>query len=139
MEQFKHQAQQCVDAAQNGRMPEQVRTAVEENVKRVHEAYINLNSAAQAGTQSWERILNANYEIARKMGRKWLKDTATNVDAAFIAARSIAAAQTVPDAAQLYAKFVQQQLSAGSLQIQESLALAQHVGAVDSGTDKNFG
>jgi hypothetical protein len=139
MEQLKHQARQFVDAAQNGRIPEQVRMAAEENVKRVHEAYTNLNSAAQEGTQSWERILNANYEIARKMGRKWLKDTATNVDAAFIAARSIAAAHTVPDAAQLYAKFVQQQLSAGSLQIQESLALAQHVGAVDSGTDKNFG
>ena len=139
MEQFKHQAQQFVDAAQNGRIPEQVRTAAEENVKRVHAAYINLNSAAQEGTQRWERTLNANYETARKIGRKWLKDTATNVDAAFIAARSIAAAHTVPDAAQLYAKFVQQQLSAGSLQIQETLALAQHVGAVDSGTDKNFG
>ena len=139
MEQLKHQAQQFVAAAKNGRIPEQVRMAAEENVKRVHEAYINLNSAAQEGTQRWERTLNANYETARKIGRKWLKDTATNVDAAFIAARSIAAAHTVPDAAQLYAKFVQQQLSAGSLQIQETLALAQHVGAVDSGTDKNFG
>jgi len=139
MEQLKHQAQEFIDAAKNGRIPEQVRMAAEENVKRVHEAYINLNSAAQEGTQRWERILNANYETARKIGRKWLKDTATNVDAAFVAAKSIAAAPTVPDAAQLYAKFVQQQLSAGSLQIQELLALAQHAGAVDSGTDKNFG
>jgi hypothetical protein len=139
MAQFEHQAQQLVDAAKNGRIPEQVRMVAEESVKRVHEAYINLNSAAQEGTQSWERILHANYETARKIGRKWLQNTATNVDAAFAAARSIAAAHTVPDAAQLYAKFVQQQLSAGSLQIQESLALAQHVGATDSGTDKDFG
>ena len=49
----------------------------------MHEAYINLNSAAQEGTQSWERILHANYETARKIGRKWLQNTATNVDAAF--------------------------------------------------------
>lgn len=54
-----------------------------------------------------------------------LQNTATDVDAAFAAARSIPAARAIPETAQLYAEFVQQQFSAGSAQMQELLALSQ--------------
>lgn len=126
MEQFEHQAQLFVESAKNGHIPEQVRVVAEESVKRMHEAFTNLNSAAQEGTESWKRMVHANYKTAREMERKCFQNTATNVDAAFLAARSIAAAPTLPEAAQLYAKFVQQQFSVGSAQFQELLALSQH-------------
>ena len=125
MEQFEHQAQLFVESTKNGHIPEQVRVVAEESVKRIHEAFTHLNSAAQEGTERWKRVLHANYKIAREMERKCLQNTATNVDAAFAAARSIAAARTVPEAAQLYAEFVQQQFTAGSAQMQELLALSQ--------------
>ncbi len=125
MEQFEHQAQLFVESAKNGHIPEQVRMVAEESVKRMHEAFTSLNSAAQEGTDQWKRMLHANYKTAREMERKCLQNTATNVDAAFAAARSIAAARTVPEAARLYAEFVQQQLSTGSAQMQELLALSQ--------------
>jgi len=125
MEQFKDQAQLFVDAAKNGHIPEQVRVVAEENVKRFHDAFTSLNSAAQEGTERWKSVLHANYKTAREMERKCLQNTATNVDAAFAAARSIAGARTIPEAARLYAEFVQQQFSAGSAQMQELLALSQ--------------
>jgi len=125
MEQFKDQAQLFVDAAKNGHIPEQVRVVAEESVKRFHDAFISLNSAAQEGTERWKSVLHANYKTAREMERKCLQNTATNVDAAFAAARSIAGARTIPEAARFYAEFVQQQFSSGSAQMQELLALSQ--------------
>jgi hypothetical protein len=125
MEPFEHQAQLFLDSTKNGHIPEQVRMVAEESVKRVHEAFINLNSSAQDGTDSWKRMVRATYKTAREVERKCFQNTATNVDAAFAAARSIAAARTIPEAAQLYSKFVQQQWSAGSAQMQELLALSQ--------------
>ncbi len=125
MEQFEQQAQLFVESAKNGHIPEQVRMVAEEGVKRMHEAFTHLNSAAQESTEQWKRLVHANYETAREMERKCLQNTATNVDAAFAAARSIAAARTFPDAARLYAEFVQRQFSAGSSQVQELLTLSQ--------------
>jgi len=92
---------------------------------RIDWAFTNLSSAAQEGADQWKRVVHANYKTAREMERKCLQNTATNVDAAFAAARSIAAARTLPEAARLYAEFVQQQLTAGSAQMQELLALSQ--------------
>ena len=125
MEPFEHQAQLFVDSAKNGHIPEQVRVVAEEGVKRMHEAFTSLNSAAQRDTERWKRVVHANYKAAREMERKCLENTATNVDAAFAAARSIAAARTLPEAARLYAEFVQQRLSAGSAQFQELFVLSQ--------------
>ena len=125
MEQFEHQAQLFVESAKNGHIPEQVRMVAEESVRRMHEAFTNLSSAAKEGADQWKRVVHANYKTAREMERKCLQNTATNVDAAFAAARSIAAARTLPEAARLYAEFVQQQLTAGSAQMQELLALSQ--------------
>jgi len=125
MEQFKDQAQLFVDAAKNGHIPEQVRVVAEESVKRFHDAFTSLNSAAQEGTERWKSVLHANYKTAREMERKCLQNTATNVDAAFAAARYIAGARTIPEAARFYAEFVQQQFSSGSAQMQELLALSQ--------------
>ena len=136
MEQFEHQAQLMIDSAKDGRIPEQVRVVAEESVKRIHEAYTSLSSAAQEGTERWQRVVHANYKTAHEMERKCLQNTATNVDAAFAAARSIAAARTLPEAAQLYGKFVQQQLSAGSAQFQELLALSQRSSSQAEATDR---
>jgi hypothetical protein len=124
MEQFEHQAQLFVGSAENGHIPEQVRMVAEESVKRMHEAFTHLSSAAQEGVDQWKRVVHANYKTAREMERKCLQNTATNVDATFAAARSIAAARTLPEAARLYAEFVQRQLTAGSAQMQELLALS---------------
>ena len=125
MEQFEHQAQLFVESAKNGHIPEQVRMVAEEGVKRVHEAFTHLNAAAQESTEQWKRVVHANYKTAREMERKCLQNTATNVDAAFAAARSIAAARTILEAARLYGEFVQRQVSTGSAQMQELLVLSQ--------------
>jgi hypothetical protein len=124
MAQFEPQAQ-LFDSAKNGHVPEQVRKAAEDGVKRAHEAYASLSSATQAGTQNWQRLMHANYETVREMERLCSKNAATNIDAAFAAAGAMAAARTFPEAAQLYGKFVQQQWSVGSAQMQELLALSQ--------------
>jgi len=125
MEQFEPEMELFVDAAKNGHVPEQVRAAAEDGVKRAHAAYTNLSSAAQEGTQTWKRMMHANFETVREMERICCQNTATNIDAAFTAAGAMAAARTLPEAAQLYSKFVQQQWSAGSAQMHELLALSQ--------------
>jgi hypothetical protein len=125
MEQIKPETQLFVDAAKNGHVPEQVRMLAEDGVRRAHAAYTNLSAATQQGTQDWKRMMHANYKTVREMERVCFKNTATNIDAAFAAAGAMAAARTLPEAAQLYSKFVQQQWSAGSAQIQELLTLSQ--------------
>ena len=82
------------------------------------------------------RVLHANYKTAREMERKSLQNPATNVDAAFAGARPIAAARTLPEAAQLYGKFVQQQWSAGSGQFQELFTLSQRSSTQTEATDR---
>jgi hypothetical protein len=124
MAQFEPQAQ-LFDSAKNGHVPEQVRKAAEDGVKRAHAAYISLSAAAQEGTQNWKRMMHVNYKTVREMERICFKNATTNIDAAFAAAGAMAAARTLPEAAQLYSNFVQQQWSAGSAQIQELLALSQ--------------
>jgi len=123
MEQFQHQAQ--LFDAKNGHIPAQVRMVAEEGVKRMHEAFTNLNSAAQESTEQWKRVVRANYKTAREIEQKCLQNTETNVAAAFSAARSVAAARTFPEAARLYVEFMQRQFGAGSTQMQELLALSQ--------------
>lgn len=125
MEQFEHQAQLFVESAKNGHIPEQVRMVAKESVRRMHEAFTHLNAAAQESTEQWKRVVHANYKTAREMERKCLQNTATNVDAAFAAARSIAAARTILEATRLYGEFVQRQVSTGSAQMQELLVLSQ--------------
>ena len=112
-------------AFKNGHVPEQIRKAAEDGVKRVHAAYTELNSAAQDGAQNWKQMMHANYETVREMDRICCENTATNIDAAFAVAGAMASARTFPEAAQLYSKFVQQQWSAGSAQFQWLLALSQ--------------
>lgn len=135
MEQFEHQAQ-LFDSAKNGQVPEQVRMAAEDGVKRAREAYTSLSSAAQAGSQDWKRLMQTSYETVREMERLCSKNAATNIDAAFAAAGAMAAAHTFPEAAQLYGKFVQQQWSVGSAQMQELLALSQRSSTQAEATDR---
>ena len=73
MEPFEHQAQLFVDSAKNGHIPEQVRVVAEEGVKRMHEAFTSLNSAAQQDTERWKRVVHANYKTAREMERSALR------------------------------------------------------------------
>ncbi len=124
MEQFERNTQLFVDAAKNGRVPEQLRKAAEDSVKRVRETYTSLSSVAQEGTQSWKRVMHANYKTAWEIEQLCSKNTATNIDAGFAAADAMAAARTFQEAAQLFGKFVQQQWSVGSAQMQELLALS---------------
>jgi len=132
MEQFESQAQ----LFKNGDVPEQLQKAAEEGVKRVHDAYTELSSAAQEGTQNWKRVMHANYETAREMERLCSKNTATNIDAGFAAAGAMAAARTFPEAAQLFGKFVQQQWSVANTQMQELLALSQRTSTQAEATDR---
>ena len=80
MEQFEHQAQLFVESAKNGQIPEQVRMVAEEGVKRMHEAFIHINSAAQESTDQWKRVVRANYKAAREIEQKCLQNTTTNVE-----------------------------------------------------------
>lgn len=123
-EQFTRQAQDMFKAAQDARIPENFQAMAEDGVAKTHEAYQKLNAVAKDGAKAVEEVMLTAQASAKAFGEKVMQNTAVNTEAAFDAARAIARARSLPEAARLQADFMQQQMSIASAQTKELFELS---------------
>ena len=110
-EQITRQAQDMLAAVVKTEVPAEVRAMAQDNVDKAREAYAKWTTAAQTGTKALEEILAATQLGAKTVGEKVMGHALANTKAAFDAAQALARASTLPEAAQLQARFVQQHLA----------------------------
>jgi phasin len=123
-EQFARQAQDMFKAAQDARIPENFQAMAEDGVAKTREAYQKLNAVAKDGAKAVEEVMMTAQAGAKAFGEKVMQNTAVNAEAAFDAARAIARARSLPEAARLQADFMQQQLSVAGAQTKELFELS---------------
>jgi phasin len=123
-EQFTRQAQDMFKAAQDARIPENFQAMAEDGVAKTREAYQKLNAVAKDGAKVVEEVMLTAQAGAKAFGEKVMQNTAVNTEAAFDAARAIARARSLPEAARLQADFMQQQLSIAGAQTKELFELS---------------
>ncbi len=126
-DQFTRQAQEIFAAAKEARIPENVQAIVENSVAKTREAYSTMNSAAKDGVKVLEDVMVAAQVGAKTIGEKILRNTETNAEAAFDAARAISRAGTFPEVVRLQTSFLQNQFAVASAQTKELFELSTKV------------
>jgi len=126
-DQFTRQAQEIFAAAKEVRIPENVQAIVENSVAKTREAYSTMNSAAKDGVKVLEDVMVAAQVGAKTIGEKILRNTETNTEAAFDAARAISRAGTFPEVVRLQTSFLQNQFAVASAQTKELFELSTKV------------
>jgi len=116
--------QEILSAAREGRIPDEAREAARETVAKSRQAYGQFSGAAKEGLRGVEQALEAGYDNAKALNTTWLRNMAVNTEAAFQAAYAMAGARNVPEATQIYAQFVQQQMANVGRQTQEMFELS---------------
>ncbi|MGK3847834.1 phasin family protein, partial [Enterococcus faecium] len=74
-----------------------------------------------------EEVVLASTAGNKAIGEKIFQNTVANTEAAFDAAQAIARAKTLPEAAQIQAKFLQQQMTIAGTQTKELFELSTKV------------
>ena len=126
-DQFIRQAQEIFAAAKETRIPENVQAIVENSVAKTREAYSTMNSAAKDGVKVLEDVMVAAHAGAKTIGEKIIRNTETNAEAAFDAARAISRAGTLPEVVRLQTSFLQNQFAVASAQTKELFELSTKV------------
>jgi phasin len=126
-EDFTRQAQDMFAAAKDARIPENLQHFAEESVSKSREIFHKFNAAAKDGAKTVEDLVLASTAGNKAIGEKLFQNTVANTEAAFDAAQAIARAKTLPEAAQLQAKFFQQQLTIAGTQTKELFELSTKV------------
>jgi phasin len=126
-DQLTRQAQEIFAAAKEVRIPQNVQVIVENSVAKTREAYSTMNSAAKDGVKVLEDVMVAAHAGAKTIGEKILRNTETNTEAAFDAARAISRAGTLPEVVRLQTSFLQNQFAVASAQTKELFELSAKV------------
>lgn len=116
-------------ALSDAQIPEVAQELAVDTVTKARAVYDTVHSAAKSGRKTLETFLQSAGSGARAVNSKVLDNIASNTEAAFEAAQAIARAETFLEAAQLHAKFVQQQFVTAGGQARELLDLYAHVSA----------
>ena len=107
----------------DAQIPEVVKELAAGTVTKARTVYDTAQAAAKNGGKTAEAFWSSAGSGARIIGSKVLDNIAANTEAMFEAAQTIARAETVPEAVQLQAKFVQQQFVTAGEQTREMLDL----------------
>ncbi|MGE0629093.1 MAG: phasin family protein [Hyphomicrobiaceae bacterium] len=126
-EQFARQAQDMFRVAQDAKIPENFQAFAEDSVAKTREAYQRMNSAAKDSAKVVEEVVLAAQAGAKTLGEKVFQNTAANTEAAFDAAKAMARARTLPEAARLQADYMQQQFAVAGEQTREFFELSTKV------------
>lgn len=126
-EQVRRTTEQFINAAKEGRIPENVQEMAREGVAKSREAYEKMSVAAQDQAKVTEELFRSAQAGAKVIGTKMLDNTTANADAAFEAASQIARAKSVPEAARIQAEFVQKQLAVAGAQTKELFDLSTRI------------
>ena len=93
-------------------------------VEGAREIISTASEAASKGTERWNHAALANYDATQQISDKCLANVASNVDAAFDAARAMAASKTIPEASAVYNEFLRAQFAATVSQTKELCTLS---------------
>lgn len=124
---FARQAQDMFAAAKDARIPENMQHMAEESVSKSREMFHKFSAAAKDGVKAVEDLILSSTAGNKAIGEKLLQNTISNTEAAFDAAQAMARAKTVPEAFQIQAKYLQQQMAISSTQTKELFELTTKV------------
>lgn len=126
-EQMKAQAEQFMNSAQIGRMPENVQAMAEDGVARAREAFDKMQAAAKDQAQVAEEVMITSQAGAKAIGAKVIENTTMNTTALFDAAEAMAKARSLPEAMQMQAAFMQKQFAIAGQQSKDLFDLSSRV------------
>jgi phasin len=126
-EDFARQAQDMFAAAKDAKIPENIQHFAEESVTKTREAFHKFNATAKDNAKALEEMVLASTAGNKAIGEKVMANTVTNTEALFDAAQAMAKAKTLPEAAQIQAKFFQQQMTIAGTQTKELFELSTKV------------
>jgi len=115
-EQFARQTQAFLSNAANFSVPAEVQAIAQDGVAKARETFTMWNAAALSGTSAISEVTQVSWAGAKSIGDELLSNAQAAAEAAFDTAQQMARAKTLPQAAQLQAKFVQEQLANASQQ-----------------------
>lgn len=127
MNDFTRQTQEFFSAAKDARIPEQVQAIAEDGVTKARETYDKLSTVARDNAKVLEEVTAAAFAGAKSISDKVLKNTESNAEAAFDAAKALARAKTLPELIRLQSGFMQQQLTVAGAQSKELFELSTKV------------
>jgi hypothetical protein len=126
-EDFARQAQDMFAAAKDARIPENLQHFAEESVSKTREIFHKFNASAKDSAKVLEDVVLASTAGNKAIGEKMFQNTITNTESMFDAASAMAKAKTLPEAAQIQAKFFQQQMTIAGTQTKELFELSTKV------------
>jgi hypothetical protein len=133
-EQIARQVREMVAAAAKAEVPAEARAAAQETVAKAREACAKWAAAIETGGKTLEDAILAGQSSAKAITAKIAADALANTNAALTAAEEIVEAKTLPEAAQIQARFLQTQATAlreqGNALVELSLKAAKE--AVDA-------
>ena len=122
------QIRDMVAVATKTEVPAEVRAIGQEGVAKAREACANWTTAVERGAKALEDVILAAQSNAKIVARKITDDAVANTKYALDAAEQLVEAKTLPEAAQLQARFLQTQMTAlgeqGNALIELSLKVA---------------
>lgn len=127
MNDFTRHTQEMFAAAKDARIPEQVQAFAEDSVVKARETYGKLTAVTKDSAKVLEDVMSTAQAGAKTIGEKVLKNTETNTEAVFEAAKAIAQAKTLPEVLKIQTSFFQQQLSTAGTQSKELFELSTKV------------
>jgi hypothetical protein len=126
-EDFARQAQDMFAAAKDARIPENLQHFAEEGVTKTREVFHKMNAAAKDQMKTVEEMVLASTAGNKAISEKMLQNTIANTESLFDAATAMAKAKTLPEAAQIQAKFFQQQMTVVGAQTKDLFELSTKV------------
>ena len=124
---FARQAQDMFAAAKDAKIPENIQHMAEEGVAKSREAFNKMNATAKDNAKVMEDVVLASTAGNKAISEKLFANSVTNAEAMFDAAQAMAKAKTLPEAAQIQAKFFQQQMTTAGAQTKELFELSTKV------------
>jgi len=110
-EEIARQVRDMVAAAAKTEVPAQVRAIGQESVAKARETCARWSIALEQGARALEEVVLAAQANAKTVVRRIAEDVLANTSSALDAAEQLVDAKTLPEAAQLQAKFVQTQVN----------------------------
>ena len=104
---FTDQAANMFNAAQQGRIPENLQHVAEEAVTKTREAYDKISLASKDNAKVVSDAVLAAQAGSKTLGELLVHNTSVNTAAAFDAAQAIVRAKSIPEAGRLQADFMQ--------------------------------
>ena len=126
-EDFARQAQDMFAAAKDARIPENMQHFAEESVSKTREIFHKFNATAKDSAKVLEDVVLASTAGNKAISEKMFQNTISNTESLFDAAAAMAKAKTLPEAAQIQAKFFQQQMTIAGTQTKELFELSTKV------------